>query len=82
MKTSEKLEAILCNPDSEIAIQCSQEDKNILYDCLDEIKAMEKYSKHRFKPSGVVINKDFCELCGEYFTHTMHIREVNNNLSP
>ena len=42
MKTSEKFEALLCNPDGEVCIHGSDEDRKILTEAIAEVRALEE----------------------------------------
>lgn len=42
MKTVEKLEAILCNPDGVVCIDGTDEDKKTLTEAVSEVRVLEK----------------------------------------
>ncbi len=45
MKTSEKFEALLCNPDGAVCIHGSDEDRKILTEAIAEVRVMETENK-------------------------------------
>lgn len=40
-KTSEKLISVLCDPEGRVCIAGSREDKDILQECIEEVKKLE-----------------------------------------
>ena len=72
MKTSEKFKALLCNPDNEVCIDDSNEDKRILQAAIQEVEDLEKYAMHIHK--NIQDGTDICAICGFDLRHNIHFR--------
>lgn len=73
MKTSEKLYAVLCDPDGWVVIHGSEEDKIILLDAIQEVIDLERIARHSHVNSGVK-GDDSCKECGLDLRHNIHKR--------
>ena len=69
---SEVLKVLLCDPDENVCIQGSDEDRRLLQDAIRDVEQLEQYGRHIHKNRQD--GTDYCALCGFDLRENIHKR--------